>query len=115
MEGRATAKYVRISPYKARRIVNLIRGKNVDDAIYLLSALPHKASRIVMKVLSSALSNLEQEARGRKGTIYVSEAYVDEGPILKPYRVHFSARGRVHRIRKRTSHITVVLSEEGRV
>jgi len=112
MEGRAIAKYVRISPYKARRIVNLIRGRSVDDALYLLKALPHKGSRIVMKVLSSAVSNLEQGMRGRR-SLYISEAYVDEGPILKPYRVHFSARGRVHRIRKRTSHITIVVSEEG--
>jgi large subunit ribosomal protein L22 len=50
--------------------------------------------------------------RGRR-SLYISEAYVDEGPIIKPYRVHFSARGRVHRIRKRTSHITIVVSEEG--
>jgi large subunit ribosomal protein L22 len=114
MEARAgaksTARYARVTPQKARRMVDLIRGLPADEAQTVLRFAPQAASETVGKVLDSAIANAEHnEGLDREGLV-VSEAYVDEGPTLKRFRPR--AQGRAYRIRKRTSHITVVVSPE---
>ena len=105
--ARATARYVRVSPMKARRVVDLIRGARAEDALVTLRFAPQDASEPVGKVLASAIANAENGQRLDRGSLVVSEAFVDEGPTLKRFRPR--AQGRAFRIRKRTSHITVVV------
>lgn len=109
MEARAVARYVRISPRKARQVVDLIRGKQLDEAMAVLQLTPKAAARIVSKVVQSAAANAEHNLELNPDTLYVSKAYVDQGPTIK--RIRPRARGMADRIRKRTSHITVVLAE----
>ena len=110
MEARATAKYVRISPYKARLVIDLIRGKDVQTALQILEFTPKKAARLIKKVLESAIANAEHNYHMDPDRLYVKRAYVDEGPRLK--RIWPRAWGRASRILKRTSHITVVVEEK---
>jgi len=110
MKARATAKYVRISPYKARPVIDLIRGKKVDEALNILTFTPKKAARIIKKVLESAIANAENNYGMDADKLYVVEAYVNEGPRLK--RIWPRAWGRASRILKRMSHITVVVEEK---
>ncbi|WP_022854373.1 50S ribosomal protein L22 [Thermodesulfatator atlanticus] len=110
MEARAQAKYVRISPYKARLVVDLIRGKSVDEALNILRFTPKKGARLVRKVLESAVANAEHNYSMDPDRLYVKRAYVDEGPRLK--RIWPRAFGRASRILKRTSHITIVVEEK---
>jgi large subunit ribosomal protein L22 len=98
---------VRVSPSKARRVVNLIRGLPAREALTVLQFAPQAASEPVYKVLASAMANAENNERLDPDSLLVSEAYVDEGPTFKRFRPR--AQGRAYRIRKRTSHITVVL------
>jgi len=105
--ARAQARYVRITPMKARRVVDLIRGLPAGQARNVLTFAPQAASEPVAKVLASAVANAEHNERLDPDTLWVSEAYVDEGPTLKRFRPR--AQGRAYRIRKRTSHITVVV------
>jgi large subunit ribosomal protein L22 len=107
MEARAQARYVRVTPMKARRVVDLIRGLPAADAQAVLRFTPQAASEPVGKVLDSAIANAEHNNSLDRRTLVVSEAYVDEGPTLKRFRPR--AQGRAYRIRKRTSHITVVV------
>jgi large subunit ribosomal protein L22 len=111
MEGtasaQATARYVRVTPMKARRVVDLIRGLSAGEAQAVLAFAPQAVSTPVRKVLASAVANAEHNARLDPDTLWVREAYVDEGPTLKRFRPR--AQGRAYRIRKRTSHITVVV------
>lgn len=111
MEARAIARHVHISPTKVRQVVDLIRGKQIDEATAMLSLMPQKASRIVLKVVDSAAANAEHNLELDRDGLYVSEVYVDQGPIHK--RIRPRARGRADRISKRTSHITVVVAESG--
>lgn len=111
MEARAVARYVRISPRKARQVVDLIRGKTIQEALTILEFTPKRASLIVEKVLRSAMANAENNYDMDVDNLYVARAYVDEGPIMK--RIRPRARGMADRIRKRTSHITVILKEKG--
>ena len=108
MEARAQARYVRVTPMKARRVVDLIRGLPAADAAAILRFAPQAASEPVGKVLASAVANAENNLRINPATLIVSEAYVDEGPTMKRFRPR--AQGRAYRIRKRTSHITVVVA-----
>ncbi|MFS8492553.1 MAG: 50S ribosomal protein L22 [Limnochorda sp.] len=110
VEARATARYQRISPYKARLAANLIRGRSVQEAEAILRFTPKKAAALFAKVLRSAVANAENNLNLDRRRLVVSQAYVDEGPTLK--RIRPRARGMAHRIRKRTSHITVVVSEK---
>ncbi len=110
MEVRACARYVRISPRKARLVIDLIRGKRASEALNILKFTNKKAARIVAGVLRSAIGNASQETGIDIENLYVKRAYVDVGPMWKRYRPR--AMGRVTMIRKRTSHITVVLDEE---
>ena len=113
MEARAIARQVRVSPDKVRRVLVLIRGKNVGEAMMTLRYSPQKSARIVGKVLQSAVANAEHNNALSADDLYVREVRVDEGPTLK--RWQFRAMGRVNRIRKRTSHITVSVDQgEGR-
>jgi len=110
MEAKAVAKYIRISPRKARQVVDLIRGKNVDEAFGILKFTPHKGAYLIEKVLKSAVANAEHNYEMDIDELYVSKAYIDQGPTLKRFKPR--AMGRADLIRKRTSHITVVVSEK---
>lgn len=106
---RAVARYVHISPYKARQIADLIRGQGLEEARYITTFSTKGAARVVGKVLESAAANAENNEGLRANDLVVVNCYVDEGPTLKRWRPR--AMGRATPIRKRTSHITVVLGE----
>jgi large subunit ribosomal protein L22 len=109
LRARATAKYILISPYKARLVIDLIRGKKVDEALNILENTPKKAARIIKKVLLSAVANAENNYEMDADKLYVAAAYVNEGPRLK--RVWPRAWGRASRILRRMSHITIEVEE----
>ena len=109
METRAVAKYIRISPQKARLVADLVRGQDVDTALTTLRFMPKKAAEIIRKVLESAVANAEQTETIDVDTLYVKEIQINGGPMLKRFRPR--AMGRATRILKRTSHITVVVDE----
>ncbi|MFT3716975.1 MAG: 50S ribosomal protein L22 [Gordonia sp. (in: high G+C Gram-positive bacteria)] len=106
--ARATAKFVRATPMKARRVLETVRGKNVDEALDILRFAPQAATEPVAKVLASAVANAENNLGLDRRTLVVSEAFADEGPTMKRFQPR--AQGRAFRIRKRTSHITVVVA-----
>jgi large subunit ribosomal protein L22 len=106
--ARASARYARVTPQKARRVVDLIRGLPAAEAQALLRFAPQAASETVGKVLDSAIANAGNNHEMDTAGLVITEAYVDEGPTLKRFRPR--AQGRAYRIRKRTSHITVVVS-----
>jgi large subunit ribosomal protein L22 len=111
MEARAKARYVRVTPRKARRVVDMIRGLPADEAQAVLQFAPQAASEPVAKVLASAIANADQiGGRGDRDMLWVRRAWVDEGPTLKRFRPR--AQGRGYRILKRTSHITVIVSDD---
>ncbi len=105
LSARATAKFVRVTPMKARRVIDLIRGKDAADALNTLRFAPQAASEPVAKVLASAMANAENNLDLDPRTLVVTAAYADEGPTLKRFRPR--AQGRAFRVRKRTSHITI--------
>jgi large subunit ribosomal protein L22 len=109
MEARAVARYVRLSPRKARLVVDLIRGKSVPEARAVLRFTPRAAAEVVEKVLNSAVANAEKNLHVRGEDLIVGTTYVDEGPTIK--RIRPRAMGRAYRINKRTSHITVVVKQ----
>ncbi|MEQ8225653.1 MAG: 50S ribosomal protein L22 [Candidatus Eremiobacterota bacterium] len=108
MEARTRAKYVRTAPRKMRLIGDMIRGKKVEDATNLLRFTPKRAARLVEKVLKTAVANAENSEMDTEN-LFVSTVYVDQGPTLKRWRAR--AMGRAVMIRKKTSHITIVLKE----
>ncbi|NLT57369.1 MAG: 50S ribosomal protein L22 [Clostridiales bacterium] len=110
MEARAKATFVRIAPRKVSVVLDLIRGKDLELAQAIVNNTPKAASEPVGKLLKSAAANAENNLSMNRGALYVAEAYADPGPVLK--RVMPRAQGRAFRIRKRTSHITVVLKEK---
>src|ERR1700691_1226060 len=110
MEAKARARYVRVTPMKARRVVDLIRGLPADQAQAVLQFAPQAASETVGKVLASAMANAEQIGGRDRGMLWVSAADVAEGPTLKRSRPR--AQGRGYRINKRPSHITLVVSDD---
>jgi large subunit ribosomal protein L22 len=112
MEARAKARYVRVTPRKARRVVDLIRGMPADEAQAVLAFAPQAASGPVGKVLASAIANAGQAQQAEQGGLVVSRAWVDEGPTMKRFRPR--AQGRGYRINKRTSHITVIVSDKSK-
>ena len=109
-EVKSVAKYVRIAPRKVRIVMNLIRGKQVDDAFAILKFTPKRGATLIAKVLKSAVANAENNFSMDKDNLVVSECFVTPGPIMK--RIMPRAQGRAYRILKRTSHITVVLKEK---
>ncbi|GAB08423.1 50S ribosomal protein L22 [Gordonia araii NBRC 100433] len=106
-QARATARFVRTTPMKARRVLALVRGKKVDEALDILRFAPQAASEPVYKVLESAIANAENNQDLDRRTLVVAEAFADEGPTMKRFQPR--AQGRAFRIRKRTSHITVIV------
>ena len=110
MEAKAIAKGVRIAPRKCRLVIDLIRGKNVVEADKILKNINKDAARLCLKVLRSAVANAENNLHLDKENLYVKEAYVNEGQVMK--RMKFGSRGHVDPIKKRTSHITIVVSEK---
>ncbi len=109
MEARAVARYVRVSPRKARLVVDQIRGKSAEEAADVLRFTQRGAAEAVGKVLASAVANAESNLKVKPETLFVSQAFVDEGPTLKRWRPR--AQGRASRIRKRTSHVTIVVKQ----
>jgi large subunit ribosomal protein L22 len=110
MDARATLRYARITPRKAKRVIDLIRGKKAGEALIALRFMPYRGSSFVEKLLKSAMANAEQKNVASPEDMIISGAYVGQGPVMK--RVEPRAMGRANVIRKRTSHITLVLSEK---
>ncbi|GIP45894.1 50S ribosomal protein L22 [Paenibacillus sp. J45TS6] len=110
MEAKAHAKFVRIAPRKVQLVVDLIRGKQVGEAIAILRHTPKSASPVVEKLLNSAIANAEHNYSLDINNLVISQAYVNQGPTMKRFRPR--AMGRASRINKRTSHITLVVSEK---
>jgi large subunit ribosomal protein L22 len=110
MESKAILRYARITPRKARRVVNLIRGKSAGDALLFLHFMPYRGAKFLEKLLKSAIANAEQKKAVNPESMKIVRTFVDQGPVMK--RVEPRAMGRSNVIRKRTCHITLVLSEE---
>jgi large subunit ribosomal protein L22 len=111
MQARAKARYVRVTPRKARRVVDMIRGLPAEQAQAVLTFAPQSASDPVGKLLASAIANAEQTGQATASSLVVTRAWVDEGPTLKRFRPR--AQGRGYRINKKTSHITVIVTDAG--
>ena len=109
MEVRAAAKYIRISPRKIRLIMDQIRGKKIEEAVNLLSFSSQKGAFILRKLINSAVANANENYDIDVDTLYIKRVFADEGPTLKRFRPR--AMGRATSIRKRTSHLTVILDE----
>jgi len=112
MQKQATTKYVRISAFKARQVTRLIQGKPAQQALEMVQLIPRKAARLIAKTLKSAIANAESDSKaGVTATdLVVKEAAVGEGPTMRRFRP--KARGMAGRIRKRSSHIRIVVSDE---
>jgi large subunit ribosomal protein L22 len=110
METRAAARFIRISPRKIRLVMDQVRGRKIGEALSQLTFAPQRGARILKKLLDSALANAEQRANVNVDSLYIKRIYADEGPSLKRWIPR--AQGRATRIRKRTSHLTVVLDEK---
>ncbi len=111
MESRAVLRYARITPRKAQRVIDLIRGKKAGDALLSLRFMPYRAARHIEKVLKSAMSNAEQKKTNVDSeSLVITKAFVDDGPAMK--RLNPRAMGRANIIKKRTCHITLILTEE---
>ena len=106
----ATARYIRISSRKVKVVIDLIRGKSVNEAMGILMFTPKAAAEPVLKVLKSATANAENNMNLSADDLYVAEVFANQGPTLKRFRPR--AQGRASRIRKRTSHITIILDEK---
>jgi len=109
IDVRAKARYVPVSPFKARRVINLVRGKDAEEALDILRFMPHSAARPVYKLIASAIANAEENFGLNREDLYVYRIFADEGPTRKWRR--FGARGRFKPLLKRSSHITVILRE----
>jgi large subunit ribosomal protein L22 len=110
MEVKAFSKYLRISPYKARLVADLLRGKTVGDALLTLQFTPKKSARLINKTLRSAVANAENTKLMDVDNLFIKEIVVDEGPRLKRFRPR--AMGRATRVVHRTAHVTLVLAEK---
>ena len=109
-EVKATAKYIRIAPRKVRIVMNLVRGKSVADALAIMKFTPKVGADAVEKVLRSAIANAENNFDMDVDRLFISSAFVDQGPTLK--RIHPRSRGQAFKILKHTSHITVAVNEK---
>ncbi len=108
MEAKAVSRFVRVSPRKARIVIDQIRGKSVIDALEILRFTNRAVAEIVEKTLNSAVANAENNLHARSETLVVKKAFADEGPTLN--RIRPRAKGSASRIRKRTSHITIIVA-----
>ena len=109
MEARAVERYVKISPQKAGLIMDEVRGKKVDEALRALSFSPKKGARLLKKLIDSAVANAGANKEIDVDTLFIKRLHADQGPVMKRFRPR--AMGRATRIRKRTSHLTVILDE----
>ena len=109
MEAKAVAKHMRISPRKVRLIMDQVRGRKVEEALNRLSFAPQRGAFVLKKLINSAVANAEQNLNMDVDKLYIKRIFADEGPTLKRFRAR--AMGRATRIRKRTSHLTVILDE----
>ena len=109
-EARATLKFARISSRKVKIVADLIRGKDVDEALAIMKFTPKVSSEVLEKLLKSAIANAENNHDMKHENLYVAEIFANQGPTLK--RIRPAAKGSAVRIRKRTSHITIVLKEK---
>lgn len=110
MEAKAILRYAKITPRKARRVVDLVRGKKAGEALIALRFMPYRGADFIEKILKSAMSNAEQKKVVNPEEMVISHTCVDQGPVMK--RMEPRSMGRANVIRKRSSHITVVLSEK---
>jgi large subunit ribosomal protein L22 len=110
MQTQAVLKFVRLSPQKGRLVADLVRGKKVDEALNILKFSQQKAAGIVRKVLESAIANAENNNGADVDELKVAEIFVDQGPVMK--RLSPRAKGRADRVLKRTSHVTIRVSDE---
>ncbi len=107
-EAKAIARYIRMSPFKVRRVLDQIRGRSYREALIILEFMPYRACEPIIKVLRSAVANAENNQGLDPSNLYISKAFADGGPTLKRYRPR--AQGRAYQIRKRTCHITVAVA-----
>lgn len=110
MEAKAIARYLRVSPQKTRLVVDLIRGKRIEEALAILNFNSKAVSRDISKIVKSAVANAENTKSLDVDRLYIKSAFVDGGPVLK--RTHSKAMGRGALIRRRTSHVTIVVAEK---
>ena len=110
MEAKASLRHARISPRKVQIVIDLIRGKQVDDALAILMYTPKSAAPVVEKLLNSAIANAENNLEMSRENLYVAEVYANQGPTLKRYWAR--SHGRADLIKKHTSHITIVLDQK---
>ena len=110
MEAKALKKYIRSSPRKMRLVIDMVRGKSVDEAFTLLRFSTKLAARDAELVLRSAVANLSNKVNGKDDNIYIKTAYVDQGPTAK--RIRPAPMGRAYRVRKRSNHLTIVVSNQ---
>ncbi|MEO1591294.1 MAG: 50S ribosomal protein L22 [Cyanobacteria bacterium J06632_22] len=110
---KAVARYIRMSPHKVRRVLDQIRGRSYREALIILEFMPYRACEPIIKLLRSAVANAEHNEGLDPVNLYISEAFADQGPVLKRYRPR--AQGRAYQIRKPTCHITIAVApgEEG--
>jgi large subunit ribosomal protein L22 len=111
MVFKASHRYARISPRKARLLMDLVRGRNVDDAITILQFAKQRASGMVEKVIRSAVANANEREVPTRETLFVAKAWVDPGPVIKRFQP--KDRGKAYSIKKRTSHLIVELDQRG--
>jgi large subunit ribosomal protein L22 len=111
MESKAILKYARITPRKAKRVIDLIKGKKAGDALLSLRFMPYRGARYIEKILKSAMANAEQkDSNVDSEALVISRAFVDQGSVMK--RIEQRAMGRANVIKKKTCHITVILTEK---
>jgi len=110
MEARAIAKYIRVSPRKMKPIADLVRGKNVKEALAILKYTPRKGARIFLKVMNSAVANAENNHEMALENLYVSQIFANQGPVMKRFKA--GSMGRANPIKHRTSHIGVAVAEK---
>lgn len=110
MEARAIAKYIRVSPRKMKPIADLVRGKNVKEAMAILKYTPRKGARIFLKVMQSAVANAENNHEMALDNLYVSQIYANQGPVMKRFKA--GSMGRANPVKHRTSHIGVAVAEK---
>ncbi|HOC08565.1 MAG: 50S ribosomal protein L22 [Clostridiales bacterium] len=110
MEAKAHARYIRISPRKVEVVLDQVRGKSIDEALAILRYMPQKGARITEKLIQSAAANAENNHDMVRDNLYVAQIYANQGPTMKRYKAR--AQGRANLIRKRSTHISVVLREK---
>ena len=110
MEAQAIAKYLKISPYKVRPVLDEVKNLPAEEALARLAVSPRKAARLLEKVIQSAVANLKGKGKIADSEIIITRGFVDEGPLIPPFKYRARARGMASRVRNRSSHITIVVA-----